>query len=759
MVNILFNGHDFKFLQYLIDYYLQRQDFRVIMDHTGGHTIADKKKSTGLLKDADLIFCEWALGNAEWYSHNKLPGQKLVIRLHLQEMTLRYLDNMKWENVDQIVFICEENMEVFLQRFPFMVEYTSLIYNLIDCEKLNVQKLPDACFNLGFIGLAPKRKAPHLAIEIFRRLKKTDDRYILYFKGKNPLEYEWLRARAEENAYYLDFYKEVNASDLVDSIVFDDFGDDMPAWFSKISFILSTSDFEGSHQAVAEGMASGTLPVIRNWAGADRLYPDQFVVQSAEKAVELILSFQDEMRFQNQVEFVKQYAGTHFDIPVIVAKYNNLFSRLLNNPEINIPVSRVHEVSESPEISLSVAFVCFLSPGSQNGYEIRVVEEAKVLLKQGVKVYIAVFVSADKVKEVSEQESFRHHLETITGAVVFVYPTSRFFDLHISDRLLQEIDRPLTDLAGKYQISIFHGQALYASFHAARVARSLGGRVVFDNHGILPEETMMRGGNPNWIKTLSDTEHQLLRDADLCIMVSDGMRKFLEQKYSVKTKLTQIVPCCVHMDVYQNDPANRENIRRQRKFDGKFVVLYLGTLSVWQWPEAMFRLFAQLHEAIPETIFHLLIPEYDQEKARQFILLNNLPADCVVMEEVPHAQVPKMINAADAGILLREQHPVNVVSSPTKFGEYLAAGIPVILTDGIGDYSELAERLNVGVKINYEKGGFSEVTCQKLVHFVKDVQRNRAVWTERCQSAAAGNLDWDLYGRKIMEQYKNMIAK
>jgi glycosyltransferase involved in cell wall biosynthesis len=155
----------------------------------------------------------------------------------------------------------------------------------------------------------------------------------------------------------------------------------------------------------------------------------------------------------------------------------------------------------------------------------------------------------------------------------------------------------------------------------------------------------------------------------------------------------------------------------------------------------------------------LLIPEYDQEKARQFILLNNLPADCVVMEEVPHAQVPKMINAADAGILLREQHPVNVVSSPTKFGEYLAAGIPVILTDGIGDYSELAERLNVGVKINYEKGGFSEVTCQKLVHFVKDVQRNRAVWTERCQSAAAGNLDWDLYGRKIMEQYKNMIAK
>jgi hypothetical protein len=40
---------------------------------------------------------------------------------------------------------------------------------------------------------------------------------------------------------------------------------------------------------------------------------------------------------------------------------------------------------------------------------------------------------------------------------------------------------------------------------------------------------------------------------------------------------------------------------------------------------------------------------------------------------------------------------VNEVASPVKFGEYLASGLPVVMSAGIGDYSELVRRKKVGV--------------------------------------------------------------
>ena len=51
------------------------------------------------------------------------------------------------------------------------------------------------------------------------------------------------------------------------------------------------------------------------------------------------------------------------------------------------------------------------------------------------------------------------------------------------------------------------------------------------------------------------------------------------------------------------------------------------------------------------------------------------------------------------------------MSSPTKFGEYLAAGVPVVLTDCIGDYSRWAEEFRLGVVLNpagLENDGWSD---------------------------------------------------
>jgi glycosyltransferase involved in cell wall biosynthesis len=53
--------------------------------------------------------------------------------------------------------------------------------------------------------------------------------------------------------------------------------------------------------------------------------------------------------------------------------------------------------------------------------------------------------------------------------------------------------------------------------------------------------------------------------------------------------------------------------------------------------------------------------------------------------------LPQYLIACDYGILIREKSVTNQVASPVKFAEYLACGLPVIISNELGDYSEFVK--------------------------------------------------------------------
>ena len=63
-------------------------------------------------------------------------------------------------------------------------------------------------------------------------------------------------------------------------------------------------------------------------------------------------------------------------------------------------------------------------------------------------------------------------------------------------------------------------------------------------------------------------------------------------------------------------------------------------------------------------------------------------------------EVPKYLLAADYGLLIRENTVTNQVASPVKFAEYLACGLPVIISRNLGDYSEFVTKNNCGYLLN-----------------------------------------------------------
>ncbi|MGA0060746.1 MAG: hypothetical protein ACO3RU_14280 [Planctomycetota bacterium] len=322
-LRVLLAGHDLKFATHVSRYFREHRGDRVDVETWVAHDRVSPASDPKLAERADLIWCEWCLGNAVHHARHVREGQRLLVRLHHQEMRLPHRRKIDWQKVDALVSICPADVRELRADLGSRGGIVRYIPNLIDCDALTAPRQPDSEFRLGMLGFSPSMKRPDLALDILEGLRARDRRYSLSLKGQLPWQYPWLWERPEERAYYEQFFARVRATE---GVHFDAFGDVTP-WLATIGTMLSTSDYEGSHQAVAEGMAAGVVPCIRSWAGADQLYPQEYVFDDVATAVEAI----DARRLDGAIHAsrCRDHARREFDFRVGYERLDALLADVL----------------------------------------------------------------------------------------------------------------------------------------------------------------------------------------------------------------------------------------------------------------------------------------------------------------------------------------------------------------------------------------------------------------------------------------------
>lgn len=287
---VLIAGHDLKFAGG-IEKSLRNKGVDVLLDKWTFHNSHDESKSLELLAAADVILCEWGLGNAVWYSTHKAHNQRLVVRAHSQEIKTQYLQNIDHDNVDAYIFVNEivRDNAVLFHGVP--IEKTCIVPNYVDTERLHRAKTGTAAKTIGFVGSVPKSKRIDLAVDIFEHVLAVDTEFRLIIKGKTPLDYPWMKNRPDELAWYqrtFDKIDQINRK-FPDAVVFEGHTEDMPDWYTRIGTVLSTSDFESFHYTIADGAASGARPVVLYWPGAELIYPRNWITPTVEQAAAAIV--------------------------------------------------------------------------------------------------------------------------------------------------------------------------------------------------------------------------------------------------------------------------------------------------------------------------------------------------------------------------------------------------------------------------------------------------------------------------------------
>jgi hypothetical protein len=139
----------------------------------------------------------------------------------------------------------------------------------------------------------------------------------LAVKGHRPEELDWMKAsgRSHELDFYFEQYARIEKSEYLDGRVeFSPFDNRVSEWYERVDFILSPSDHESFHYALADGVISGCFPVIWPWAGAAGIYPSDWVVEDIEAAAMFVSSVlglgareRDAIRIKNRDVLVQRY--------------------------------------------------------------------------------------------------------------------------------------------------------------------------------------------------------------------------------------------------------------------------------------------------------------------------------------------------------------------------------------------------------------------------------------------------------------------
>ncbi len=328
-LRVMIAGHDLRFIDKLTQHLQRAPGFEVRLDKWISHREHDESATRDLMDWADVIVGEWCLANAVWLSDHLPPHKGLIIRIHRVEFNTDYPDQLNTAAIHRIVTIAPHSADKVRARLPQLAPRVVHIPQPIDCKSFERRGLVGSDFRLGLLGWVPALKRPDLALDIFNSLRRRDRRYQLFLKGRFPTELQWVWRRDDERQYYRDLMARINHSPWRDSVSFEPFGDDVNVWFQKVGFILSTSDVEGCHVSVSEGMASGAVPIIRSWEGAAHVYPPQYVIDTVQDAVDLIEEIRREPEgVAGRAEEIKRYAYEQFDLPHITAQWEQIIAEV-----------------------------------------------------------------------------------------------------------------------------------------------------------------------------------------------------------------------------------------------------------------------------------------------------------------------------------------------------------------------------------------------------------------------------------------------
>jgi glycosyltransferase involved in cell wall biosynthesis len=287
-------------------------------------------------------------------------------------------------------------------------------------------------------------------------------------------------------------------------------------------------------------------------------------------------------------------------------------------------------------------------------------------------------------------------------------------------------------LVADQKVDIVHCRSFLAGT-LGRKLKSRNVRFLYDMRGLWSLEKRDKGTirNPWMFKVAHGLEQKLFRDADHIVSLTHAGRRHLVDA-GVDVPIN-VIPTCVDLEHFKRKHKAVESPDSVGASAKSLNVVSAGTLGVGYLAEEMFRFAAILKSTWSDASFRILTGS-NRKQVVSAAENAGLSATCLSISRVAPEVVSHELSTADVGLCFVNPTEAKVASCPTKLGEYLACGLPVVATDGVGDVSGILQSNRVGVVVQHDDESSWQNVVEQLAKLLRDPELRK-----RCRRVAEQN--------------------
>lgn len=315
---------------------------------------------------------------------------------------------------------------------------------------------------------------------------------------------------------------------------------------------------------------------------------------------------------------------------------------------------------------------------------------------------------------------------------------------------LRTLKRSAKNLIRAHQIEAVHCRSYITALVGLELKRKMKMKMkfIFDMRGFWADEridgNIWKLSNPVFstiYKFFKRKEKQFLMEADAVVSLTENAANEIHSWKGMENVPITVIPCCADLHLYQAKLANDPAVIKWRKLldlpAGKFVLSYLGSLGTWYMLDEMLDYFSVLLKEKPEAVFLFITPD-SPEMIIRAAADKGIPKASVRITKATRKEVPELAALSTVSIFFIKPSFSKKASSPTKMGELMAAGIPLIVNSGVGDVETILKDGGNGHVIGtFDKENYRD-SVKHLDALLKSNPENSVACANRWYSLSEG---------------------
>jgi len=293
-------------------------------------------------------------------------------------------------------------------------------------------------------------------------------------------------------------------------------------------------------------------------------------------------------------------------------------------------------------------------------------------------------------------------------------------------------------LERQQQFDLVHCRSYIAAEVGDYLKKKFGVKFLFDIRGFWADERVEGGiwnlNNPvyNMIyKFFKRREKHFFSTADSIVALTYKAKNYIEKTFKVKNEVT-VIPCAVDEKFFSESKSFDGNVvKKELGIENHVILGYLGSIGTWYMLDEMLDFYCVFRKRQSNTTFFFMTQEdksiiYENAKKR------GIPSEEIVVVSLERSEIPKYLSVVDYSVFFIKESFSKNASSPTKHGELLSAGIPIVFNE-IGDLAQISKE-GGGVLVD----GFDKHSYSKAIDSLLNQEQNSEIVMEKYYSLEKG---------------------